>query len=157
MDAVAREAGVGKGTLYRRFGDRAGLARSVIEERERTLQDELIRGEPPLGPGAAPLLRLRAFGHAYLELLECVAPLVVLAESSAPPGAGPYAFYHLHVRLLLQDGAPGCDAELLAHTLLATLGAAKQLGLREVYDIDLERRKAGWDRLVQGCCLSPAV
>ena len=26
MDAVAAEAGVGKGTLFRRFGDRAGLA-----------------------------------------------------------------------------------------------------------------------------------
>lgn len=26
MDAVAAEAGVGKGTLFRRFGDKAGLA-----------------------------------------------------------------------------------------------------------------------------------
>ena len=30
MDAVAAEAGVGKGTLFRRFGDRAGLARAVL-------------------------------------------------------------------------------------------------------------------------------
>ena len=35
MDEIAAEAGVGKGTLFRRFGDRAGLARAVIGERER--------------------------------------------------------------------------------------------------------------------------
>jgi AcrR family transcriptional regulator len=151
MDAVAREAGVGKGTLYRRFGDRAGLARSVIEDRDRALQDELIRGAPPLGPGAAPLERLEAFGHAYLELLECVAPLLVLAEASVGPVAGPYGFYHLHVRILLEEAAPGCDAELLAHTLLATLSASKQLSLKDAYGIGLERRKAAWDRLVNGC------
>ena len=62
MDAVAAEAGVGKGTLFRRFGDRAGLARAVISEHETELQDAMIRGAPPLGPGAPPLERLIAFG-----------------------------------------------------------------------------------------------
>ena len=32
MDAIAAEAGVGKGTLFRRFGDRAGLALAVLDE-----------------------------------------------------------------------------------------------------------------------------
>ena len=35
MDAVAAAAGVGKGTLFRRFGDRAGLVQAVLSERER--------------------------------------------------------------------------------------------------------------------------
>src|ERR687883_183376 len=70
MDAVAAAAGVGKGTLFRRFGDRASLARSVLSERERRLQDALIRGPAPVGPGAAPAERLSAFGSAYLEFLE---------------------------------------------------------------------------------------
>jgi AcrR family transcriptional regulator len=151
MDAVARGAGVGKGTLYRRFGDRAGLARSVFEERERALQDQLIRGAAPLGPGAPPLERLRAFGHAYLDFLACVAPLLALAEVSLPAGGGPYGFYHLHLRLLLEEAAPECDAELLSHTLLATLGASKHVALRDGHGIDLARRKAMWDRLVCGC------
>ena len=30
MDAIAAEAGVGKGTLFRRFGDRASLARCLL-------------------------------------------------------------------------------------------------------------------------------
>ena len=70
MDDVAAAAGVGKGTLYRRFGDRWTLLRALIEEPERDFQDELIRGEPPLGPGAPPTERLRAFGAGQLALLE---------------------------------------------------------------------------------------
>ena len=152
MEAVAREAGVGKGTLYRRFGDRAGLARSVFEERERALQEELIRGPAPLGPGAPAIDRLRAFGHAYLDFLDCVAPMLALAELSLAAGDGPYGFYHLHVRVLLQEAAPDGDAELLAHMLLATLSAAKHVTLRERHGIDLARRKDVWDQLVRGCC-----
>ena len=55
MDRVAEEAGVGKGTLYRRFGDRSGLALALLDARERELQEELIRGPAPLGPGAPPV------------------------------------------------------------------------------------------------------
>ena len=50
MEAVAAAAGVGKGTLFRRFGDRAGLARALLDESERRLQDGFLHGPPPLGP-----------------------------------------------------------------------------------------------------------
>src|SRR5271163_2966037 len=70
MDDVAEAAGVGKGTLFRRFGSRASLAAAVLSEQERTLQEGFIRGEPPLGPGAPPRARLIAFGEAMLDLLE---------------------------------------------------------------------------------------
>src|SRR6202142_3909328 len=69
MDAIAAEAGVGKGTLFRRFGDRASLAFALLESSERAFQDAFIRGPAPLGPGAAPCERLIAFGHALLEHL----------------------------------------------------------------------------------------
>ena len=52
MDDVARAACVGTGTLYRRFGDRAGLALALLDEHTRAFQDALIAGPPPLGPGA---------------------------------------------------------------------------------------------------------
>src|SRR5262245_18458015 len=48
MEAVAAEAGVGKGTVFRRFGDRASLARAVLSEQEGALQEAMIRGAPPL-------------------------------------------------------------------------------------------------------------
>ena len=52
MDEIAEAAGVGKGTLFRRFGSRAALALAVLSEEEQDLQESLIRGTPPLGPGA---------------------------------------------------------------------------------------------------------
>src|SRR3954467_11600493 len=58
MDAIAAHAGVGKGTLFRRFGDRSGLVMALLDERTREFQDALIRGAPPLGPGAAPAERI---------------------------------------------------------------------------------------------------
>ena len=70
MDEIAEAAGVGKGTLFRRFGSRASLAAAVLSERERDFQEAIIRGEPPLGPGAPPLERLIAFGEALLDTLE---------------------------------------------------------------------------------------
>ena len=44
MDEVACAAGVGKGTLFRRFGDRNGLLRALLDERERAFQESFIRG-----------------------------------------------------------------------------------------------------------------
>src|SRR5881227_2690147 len=80
MDDVAREACVGKGTLYRRFGDRASLALALLDEHERELQESLLRGEPPLGPGAPAHDRLHAFGEAYLDVLDTHHALIVEAE-----------------------------------------------------------------------------
>ena len=54
MDQVAAAAGVGKGTLFRRFGDKSGLAAALLDARERVLQEAVLFGPPPLGPGAPP-------------------------------------------------------------------------------------------------------
>lgn len=58
IDAVASEAGVGKGTVFRRFGDRSGLFQALSDEHLRVFQDAFIAGPPPLGPGASPGERL---------------------------------------------------------------------------------------------------
>ena len=50
---VARRAGVGTGTVYRSFGSKRELLLGLVDDRERELQDELLRGAPPLGPGGA--------------------------------------------------------------------------------------------------------
>src|SRR5918997_2678262 len=54
MRAIAAEAGVGVGTLYRRFGDKLSLARSVLDTAARDLQEAVLSRPPPLGPGAPP-------------------------------------------------------------------------------------------------------
>src|ERR1700691_5813645 len=58
VDAIAVEAGVGKGALFRRFGDRASLVFALLDSVERTFQERFISVPPPLGPGAPAAERL---------------------------------------------------------------------------------------------------
>jgi AcrR family transcriptional regulator len=150
MDEVAEAAGVGKGTLFRRFGSRASLAAAVLSERERGFQESFIRGEPPLGPGAPPEERLAAFGEAMLDTLATHYELLLAAEHGPARYTHPaYAVHRLHVTLLLREADAECDAELLADTLLAALGAELFIYLREVRGMDLDRLKGGWRETVR--------
>jgi AcrR family transcriptional regulator len=154
MDDVACKAGVGKGTLYRRFGDRASLLRALIDEPERGFQEALIRGEPPLGPGAPAIDRLHSFGTGLLALLEGHARFIREAEGvgglhatarTGRYGHPVYAFYRTHVGLLLRDIlGESPRVEYLADCLLAPLGAEPFLYQREVRGMELEDMMAGW-------------
>jgi AcrR family transcriptional regulator len=149
MDEVADAAGVGKGTVFRRFGSRAALAQAVLSEREREFQEHVIRGTPPLGPGAPARERLIAFGERLLEHLQRHAELIAAGElGGARLTSAPYAAYRQHVALLLREADPGCDAELLAEMLLAALSAELFIHLREQRALPLERLQAGWRELV---------
>lgn len=150
MEEIAEAASVGKGTLFRRFGSRAALAAAVLSERERAFQEALIRGEPPLGPGAPPLERLIAFGQALLDTLEHHWELLLAAETGPERFTHPaYRMQRLHVALLLAQADPQCDSELLADTLLAALGAELFIHLRHVRGVSLERLKESWSQLVR--------
>lgn len=81
MEAVARAAGVGKGTVFRRFGNRTGLMMALLDHSERELQQSFLTGPEPLGPGAAPLDRLIAYGRARLKMT--VDHLDILLEAGA--------------------------------------------------------------------------
>src|SRR5918998_6450158 len=109
MEAVACRAGVGTGTLYRRFGDRTGLVLALLDEHTREFQDALISGPPPLGPGAPAAERLRAFGDGYLDLLERHAELLVVAVPAGREGEGPHQLYATHLAILLRQAAPQLD------------------------------------------------
>jgi AcrR family transcriptional regulator len=124
MADVARAAGVGKGTVFHRFGDRAGLARALLDERERELQEAILGGAPPLGPGAPAAARLPAFLDALLDLTLEHADLLIAADGGKPGGrylTGAYAAWHRHVAVLVAELRPDADADLLAHLLLAPL------------------------------------
>src|SRR3954454_1751218 len=114
MEAVARAACVGTGTLYRRFGDRAGLAVALLDEQPRDFQNALIAGPPPLGPGVPARDRLIAFGAGYLELLERHSALMAAAAPGGRAGEGPHSFFATHLALLLGEAAPELDARFTA-------------------------------------------
>ncbi|SFI71270.1 DNA-binding transcriptional regulator, AcrR family [Amycolatopsis regifaucium] len=152
MDQVAAAAGVGKGTLFRRFGDKAGLAASLLDARERVLQEGVLQGPPPLGPGAPPSERLAAFADAYLDYLFKHLPLVRMSETAAPGARyriGAYRFWHRHVAILL-DGTP--DPEHAAHALLAPMAAEHVTAL--LPELGEERIRAGITRLWRKAMIS---
>ncbi len=128
MDAVAREAGVGKGTVFRRFGNRAGLMLALLDHSETQLQQAFLTGPAPLGPGAPgervdPLDRLIAFGRARLATAAAHLDILIEAEET-----GPQRFSHptrtvavTHTQMLLtQIGFRG-NLEVICMAVLAPL------------------------------------
>jgi AcrR family transcriptional regulator len=150
MDDVAQAACVGTGTLYRRFGDRAGLALALLDEQTRDFQDAMISGPPPLGPGAPASERLRAFGDVYLDFLERNGELLGAAVPRGREHGGPMQLYATHLAILLREAAPQVDAEFTARALLASLHPALHLHARRDLGWPLERLRAGWRGLVDG-------
>jgi AcrR family transcriptional regulator len=151
MQDVACAAGVGMGTMYRRFGDRAGLTFALLSERHRAFQEQLLRGAPPLGPGAPPRERLHAFGRGSLQLLDGDAPMLAAAASPRSPQlGGPNASYRQHLVLLLGQAAPAIDAEYAAETLIAAFDPRLHLHLRQERGFSLERVQDGWCALLDG-------
>jgi AcrR family transcriptional regulator len=151
MDAVAAEAGVGKGTLFRGFGDRAGLFLALLTEQERRLQEDIIRGPAPLGPGAPPVERLIAFGERLCDHYRQHGELIAAAESSVGVRyrSAPFAVYRAHVQMLVREAAPDADWEYLTDTLLASLNANHLRYMRRARQMDEERLAAGWADVVR--------
>src|SRR6201997_2926219 len=99
MDDIAAEAGVGKGTLFRRFGSRSGLMLVLLDEDEQALQRAFMFGPPPLGPSAPRLDRLLAFGRARLKFVDEHRSL--LRDADRDPQTrynAPHALIGAHVR-----------------------------------------------------------
>jgi AcrR family transcriptional regulator len=143
LEEVAAEAGVGRATLFRRFPDRAALMLALLDEHERELQDRILEGDPPLGPGAAASSRLRAFAEALLDLTIEHRQLLLASETTSPLArmhTGAYAVWHLHLAGLLDDLRPSEDADVLADLILGLYDAELQEFLAEVRHPAASRR-----------------
>ncbi|MGN6252089.1 MAG: TetR/AcrR family transcriptional regulator [Marmoricola sp.] len=149
MDAVAEAAGVGKGTVFRRFTSRAGLMAALLDHTEAAFQEAVMAGPPPLGPGAGPRERLLAFGRARLEHNLTNRALLQAAGAAGSRSYAAYSFAATHVRHLLGELRVGGDVALLATALLAPLEVPVLAQQTEVEGIGVDRIAAGWADLVE--------
>jgi AcrR family transcriptional regulator len=131
MEQIAQAARVGKATLYRRYPDVPSIAVALLDEHERELQEQLLRGDPPLGPGAPPEERLAAFYRAMIELLERHGHLALAAETGDRRyRTGAYGAWATHMRALLAEA--GLEQHgALVDALLAPLAPDVYLHQRE--------------------------
>ena len=147
MDRVAAAAGVGVGTVYRRFGDLAGLAFALLDDEEREFQRSYLFGPPPLGPGAPPAARIRAFLHAMVDRMETAGDLHALAESRSATArfvSGAYRTARTHLVALLRE-VQHHDAAYRADALLALVATNLILYQRRELGLSQARIKAGLD------------
>ena len=151
MDGVALAAGVGKGTIFRRFGSRAGLLAALLNDNETDFQRRYLEGPAPLGPGANPVDRLVAYGRGRMDILQMQGDLLRALEQSTSDGyASPArAAAHLHVVVLLRAAGVTGDLPVLAFTLLATLDATLVLHENRSQNIEMSRLADGWEDLVR--------
>jgi AcrR family transcriptional regulator len=157
MDALAERSGLGKGTVFRRFGTRSGIFLALLDESERAFQDRVLSGPPPLGPGAEPLDRLAAFGRARLRfLLENREIARAALDSRTPVPFGPPAtMAQMHIRMLLRQMSINADdLDILAMQLTAALDVPPLLYLplddngppEEAIE---DRLSHGWEDLIR--------
>lgn len=158
IEQVAAAAGVGKGTVFHRFGNRLGLMVALMQERALDLGEAVKSGEPPLGPGAPPQERLLAFLAAVVEVTGRNKGLMAAVgrevASMPKPHDGParehpiYQVWHAHVSTLLAQAREDLDADLLADLLLGSLHSDPILRLMERGETD--RLTAGLHTLANG-------
>ncbi|MFI7336320.1 TetR/AcrR family transcriptional regulator [Streptomyces sp. NPDC050085] len=150
MEAVATAACVGKGTVFRRFGDRNGLLMALLDHSATQLQADLMGGPPPLGPGAPPIERLRAFGLTVLRRTADQLDLQLAAqpEPSRRLAHPSHEVLALHVRHLLTQVVPDADCDVYAQTLMGCVDPAVVHHLTRRRGMPLERLEEGWLDLV---------
>ena len=160
MDALAERSGLGKGTVFRRFGTRAGIFQALLDDGERAFQEQVLAGPPPLGPAAPPLHRLIAYGQARVHFLiehHEIARAALDGRQPIPTGSQtPMSQTHIRILLAQIDLGPA-DLDLLAIQLTAALDGPLLLYLSTT-DLshtapDVEQRLArSWQDLIHRAC-----
>jgi AcrR family transcriptional regulator len=157
MDGLAERAGLGKGTVFRRFGTRAGIFQALLDDDERDFQEHVLSGPPPLGPGAPPLDRLIAYGRARIDFLishRDIARAALDGRQQVPAGSQT-PMSREHIRFLLGAMHLGpADLDVLATQLTAALDGPLLLYLSSAILTQTrprvsERLGRGWKDLVQ--------
>jgi AcrR family transcriptional regulator len=150
MDRLAEQAGVGKGTIFRRFGSRAGLMLTLLSESEAAFQERYMFGPPPLGPGAPGLQRLIAFGVeriAYImefgELVRARKTRRAGVSNPLPRPCGTATSKYCCARSGFET-----DPWLMARSLASTLAPERLLNLVQAHGVEC----GATGRVLAGSC-----
>lgn len=150
MNDIADAAGVGKGTVFRRFGDRTALIQAVLHPRVAALREAVQSGPPPLGPGGGPGEALHSYLDGLFDFVWANRGLIRALEHR-----GPHAYYANEASRFwiaelgrrLRAARPGEDADYLAHAVFTALRADVIDYLVTAQDMHPDRIRAGLHHL----------
>ncbi|MBX7213461.1 MAG: TetR/AcrR family transcriptional regulator; helix-turn-helix transcriptional regulator [Thermoflexales bacterium] len=162
MADIARAAGVGQGTLYRRFPRKPDLCLALMDHQFREFQDATLRELGRMTGARTPRLdqlawvveRFAAFAEGNLDLLREAQPALADSEAGLPESP-PSRWQALTVRGLLQAaieaGEVGAqtDVVVVADLLLAPLRAESLCFLRHTRAYALPRVIAAMTTLIR--------
>ena len=161
MAEIAEAAGVGKGTLYRRFANKGELCLSLMDSQMAEFQEGMLAHFQSLSEQGAPFLeQLAQFLESLVDFTEVHSPLLLevaradMIQESARLNL-PHFWQYMTVRALLRSAArngelmPDLDLDYLGEALLAPLQVDYFRFQRYARDYSTGRIGAGLRSMVQ--------
>lgn len=102
MEEIARRAGVGVGTLYRRFGDREALVVAVVRDTFQTLVDSMRAAQQQEPSAWEALVRSMSYSQELRLSTPSTSPLLAASRAALEADPGIRALYGELIEVLEQ-------------------------------------------------------